>query len=154
MTQLILQSFRCFTYVTAHSPTLLSLLLCNRIFTYVTWRTTHALYNIIPVMGRGEAGAHHIDFDSMPVANSPIHRVYRRYTKFRRTKNCRHEMSFFVKKKSIMILNISPINQLRNSYHISVDGCLSQFYAVNARNARTTFITAKKTYIHAPYVLH
>ena len=34
--QLILQPFRCFTYVTAHSPTLLSLLLRHRLFTYVT----------------------------------------------------------------------------------------------------------------------
>ena len=39
--QLILQPFRCFTYATAHSPTLLSLLLRHRIFTYVTWRATH-----------------------------------------------------------------------------------------------------------------
>ena len=31
--QLILQSFRCFSYVTAHSPTLLSLLLRHRLFT-------------------------------------------------------------------------------------------------------------------------
>ena len=30
-----------FTYVTAHSPTLLSLLLRHRIFTYVTWRAAH-----------------------------------------------------------------------------------------------------------------
>ena len=36
--QLILQPFRCFTYVTAHSPTLLSLLLSHWLFTYVTWR--------------------------------------------------------------------------------------------------------------------
>ena len=36
--QLILQPFRCFTYVAAHSPTLLSLLLRHRLFTYVTWR--------------------------------------------------------------------------------------------------------------------
>ena len=36
--QLILQPFRCFTYVTAHSPTLLLLLLRHRLFTYVTWR--------------------------------------------------------------------------------------------------------------------
>ena len=36
--QLILQSFGCFTYVTAHSPSL-SLLLRHRLFTYVTWRT-------------------------------------------------------------------------------------------------------------------
>ena len=40
--QLILQPFRCFTYVTAHSPTLLSLLLRYRIFSYVTWRAAHA----------------------------------------------------------------------------------------------------------------
>ena len=39
--QHILQPFRCFTYVTAHSPTLLSLLLRHRIFTYVTWRAAH-----------------------------------------------------------------------------------------------------------------
>ena len=31
--QLILQSFRCFTYVTVHSPTLLSLLLRHKLFT-------------------------------------------------------------------------------------------------------------------------
>ena len=42
MSQLILQPFRCFTYVTAHSPTLLSLLLRHTIFTYVTWRAAHA----------------------------------------------------------------------------------------------------------------
>ena len=35
--QLILQFFRCFTCVTAHSPTFLPLLLCHRLFTYVTW---------------------------------------------------------------------------------------------------------------------
>ena len=39
------QPFRCFTYVTAHSPTLLSLLLRHRIFTYVTWRAAHAVTN-------------------------------------------------------------------------------------------------------------
>ena len=39
--QLILQPFRCFTYVTAHSPTLLSFLLRQRLFTYVTWRAAH-----------------------------------------------------------------------------------------------------------------
>ena len=40
--QLILQLFLCFTYVTAHSPTLLSLLLRHRLFAYVTWRATRA----------------------------------------------------------------------------------------------------------------
>ena len=39
--QLILQPFRCFTYVTAHSPTLLPLLLRHRLITYVTWRAAH-----------------------------------------------------------------------------------------------------------------
>ena len=33
----LLQPFRCFTYVTAHSSILLSLLLRHRLFTYVTW---------------------------------------------------------------------------------------------------------------------
>ena len=40
--QLIHQPFRCFTYVTAHSSTLVLLLLCHGIFTYVTWRAAHA----------------------------------------------------------------------------------------------------------------
>ena len=35
---LIRQHFRHFTYVIAHSPNLLSLLLRHRLFTYVTWR--------------------------------------------------------------------------------------------------------------------
>ena len=39
--QLILQPFRCFTYVTVHSPTLLSLLLRHRFFTDVIWRAAH-----------------------------------------------------------------------------------------------------------------
>ena len=39
--QLILQPFRCFTNVTVHSPTLISLLLRHRLFTYVTWRAAH-----------------------------------------------------------------------------------------------------------------
>ena len=42
MSQLILQPFHCFIYITAHSPTLLSLLLCHRLFTYDTWRAAHA----------------------------------------------------------------------------------------------------------------
>ena len=42
--QHILQPFRSFTYVTAQSPTLISLLICHRLFTYVTWRAAHELY--------------------------------------------------------------------------------------------------------------
>ena len=41
--QFILQPFRCFTYVTALSPTLLSLLLRHRLF---TWRAAHDLVNV------------------------------------------------------------------------------------------------------------
>ena len=37
-----LQPFCCFTYVTVHSPTLLSLLLRHRLFTNVTWRAANA----------------------------------------------------------------------------------------------------------------
>ena len=42
--QLILQPFRCFTYVTAHFPTLLSFLLRHRLFTYVTWLAAHVFW--------------------------------------------------------------------------------------------------------------
>ena len=45
MSQLILQPFRRFTYVTAHSPTLPLLHLRHRLFTYDTWRTAHGLSN-------------------------------------------------------------------------------------------------------------
>ena len=41
--ELFLQAFSHFTYVTAHSPTLLSLLLRHRIFTYVTWRAAYGV---------------------------------------------------------------------------------------------------------------
>ena len=44
--QLILQPFRHFTYVTAHSLTLLSLLLRQRLFTYVTWRAAHVKHHV------------------------------------------------------------------------------------------------------------
>ena len=39
--QLILQPFRVFTYIIAHSSTLPSLHLCHRHFTYVIWRAAH-----------------------------------------------------------------------------------------------------------------
>ena len=39
--QLTLQPFCHFTYVTDHSPTLLSLLLRHKLSTYVTWRVAH-----------------------------------------------------------------------------------------------------------------
>ena len=41
ISQLILQPFRCFTYVTAHSQSLLSLLVRHKLFTYFTWRAAH-----------------------------------------------------------------------------------------------------------------
>ena len=43
MSELILQPFRSFTYVTAHSPSLAALLLRHRYSTYITWRAAHAM---------------------------------------------------------------------------------------------------------------
>ena len=42
MSQHILQPFRRFIYATAHSPTLPLLHICQRHFTYFTWRPAHA----------------------------------------------------------------------------------------------------------------
>ena len=55
--QFILQPFRCFTYVTAHSTTLLSLLLRHRLF---TWRTAHVSFHFINPCDRttGVVGQH------------------------------------------------------------------------------------------------
>ena len=53
--QLILQPICCFTYVTAYSPTLLSLLLRHRIFTYVAWRAAHGPYmspSLVPILSK------------------------------------------------------------------------------------------------------
>ena len=41
MSQLILQPFCCFSYVTVRSQTLLLLLLHHKLFSYVTWRAAH-----------------------------------------------------------------------------------------------------------------
>ena len=51
MSQLILQSFHCFTYVTAHSPTLLSIFLHHRLFTYVTLQAAHVGQSIFMSVG-------------------------------------------------------------------------------------------------------
>ena len=45
--ELVLQAFRRFTHVTAHSPNLLSLLLRHRIFTYITWRAAHGWLRLL-----------------------------------------------------------------------------------------------------------
>ena len=45
--QVILQLFRCFTYVTAHYPSLLSLHLCHKHFTNVSWRAVHG-FKLVP----------------------------------------------------------------------------------------------------------
>ena len=44
--QFIVQPFCCFTYITAHSATLLSLLLRHRLFTYITWRAAHVIMEL------------------------------------------------------------------------------------------------------------
>ena len=57
--QLILQPFCCFTYIIAHSPILLSLLLHHRLFTYLTWRATMVLCkqsNLPCTIGLGGGG--------------------------------------------------------------------------------------------------
>ena len=46
-TQLILQPFRCFTYVRDYSVSLLSLLLRHSVFNYVTWRDSHAVSSLL-----------------------------------------------------------------------------------------------------------
>ena len=53
--QLILQTFRCFTHVTDNSSTLISLLLRHRLLTYVTWRAAHDLvfHQVHHDVGRG-----------------------------------------------------------------------------------------------------
>ena len=43
--QLFRQPFHCFTYVTAHSPTLLSLLLRHRLFTQSPFEPTMIIYS-------------------------------------------------------------------------------------------------------------
>ena len=48
--QLILQPFRCFTYVTAHSPTFLSPFLRHRIFTLLIQNTTFTTTASISVL--------------------------------------------------------------------------------------------------------
>ena len=66
--QFILQPFRCFTYVTIHSPTFLSLLLRYRLFTFVTLRAAHEFYNRIlsyfyiltSIRNRGSTAIFHI----------------------------------------------------------------------------------------------
>ena len=52
--QLILKPFRCFTYITDHSPTLLSLLLRHRLFTYVTRRAVRVQNNVKHVIKNDE----------------------------------------------------------------------------------------------------
>ena len=64
--QLFLQPFCCFTYVTAHSPTLLSLLR-HRLFTYVTWRTAHA----VVLSPRKAVGPIHILYELCSLSKFP-----------------------------------------------------------------------------------
>ena len=51
--QLILQTFRRFIYVTAHSSTLQSLYLRHRHFTYIIWRAAHSIYGPLHPHPRG-----------------------------------------------------------------------------------------------------
>ena len=90
--QLILQPFRCFTYVTAHSPTLFSLLLRHRLFTYVTWRPDHAApvrrgsylwITYIIFWSHKDMEGHPVwGISSMPGTPPKQHEHERRYTSF------------------------------------------------------------------------
>ena len=66
--QLILQPFHCFTYITVHSPTLISLLLCHRIFTCVSWRAA-----------RGEREREKRERERER-EHTPVRKVYSKYT--------------------------------------------------------------------------
>ena len=61
--QLILQPLRCFTYVTAHSPTLLSLLLRHKLFIQFTGRAAHVKHCLKLVCGV----AYRINTNSAPL---------------------------------------------------------------------------------------
>ena len=94
------------------------------------------------------------------VANSPIHRVYRRYTKFHWTQNI-DEMCFFAK-ESIKILNVSPTNQLKKcqttllSYSNVSSSLTWQSLAILCGESlalHAHFSTARNSDMHATIVL-
>ena len=96
----------------------------------------------------------------LPVVNSPIHRVYRRYTKFRWTQNI-DEICFFAK-ESFKILNVSPTNQLIKCYKdyfclAAVSSSLAwQSLAIlcgECMGLRAHFYTARNSDIYAPIVI-
>ena len=64
--QLILQPFHCFTYITAHFPTLLLPLLRHRIFTYVTWRAA-------PTYQLAIKASHYVLLSRKIIRLSPLH---------------------------------------------------------------------------------
>ena len=79
--QLILQPLRCFTYVTVHSPILLSLLLRHRLFTYFIWRAAHALNPFFVAESRLEVGR--CSFSNLSVTSPTsqlILQPFRRFT--------------------------------------------------------------------------
>ena len=91
--------------------------------------------------------------ECISVANSPIHRVYQSYNKFRRTQNI-DEMCFFTK-ESINTFKCFPnksIKKMQTDYFAQVMyhhlwlGSLSQSYAVNAWDCSRTYHRNEQRY--------
>ena len=80
--QLILQTFRCFTYVTAHSPTLLSLLLRHRLFTYVTWWAAHDVKNGWDIRGPVSAIYEQSSFSKVSVTSPTSQLILQPFRRF------------------------------------------------------------------------
>ena len=91
------------------------------------------------------------------MANSPIHRVYRRYTKYRRTQNIDELCFFFFAKESIKISNFYPTNQLRKCWLLCVSSTLAwQSPAIvcgECKGLHAHFSTARNSDMHATLVL-
>ena len=67
MSQLILHPFRCFSYITVHSPTLLLLLLRHRIFTYVIWRAAQGVHLVMCPRYHNSYHTHHCFLFHVPL---------------------------------------------------------------------------------------
>ena len=70
MSQLILQPFRHFTYVTAHSPTLLSLLLCHSSFSNLSVTSPTSQLILQPFRHFSYVTAHFPTFQSLHLRHS------------------------------------------------------------------------------------
>ena len=85
--QLIIQPFRCFTYIAA--PILLSFLLRHKFFTYVTWRAAHGKSKIMRPSNRIRQYKHYRnDKNFVLLKRSVLRNILRRNNSYIHTKNC------------------------------------------------------------------